>query len=211
MTLWDLDLGPVGQASLLLCMALGTGVAAADPLPLPATDFALKAKSRGGSEIDLVHSAGKMRVEVESPKGPGNMVGILDLKGNRMVMLVPNMSSKAVEIELPTDYSLGTISGAATGTRMGADQVAGQPCDLWKVDTPQDKGAGATVACITPDGIALRTETEIKGKKEVVFEAVSLTRGPQDPKAFQLPPGVQVIKVPKSAMGLPGLGGMPGR
>jgi len=68
---------------------------------------------------------------------------------------------------------------------------------------------GATSACITPDGIALRTEAEIQGTTRVLYEVESLKRGPQDPGLFQLPPGVKVMKVPQgkfgSMLGIPGV------
>ena len=60
---------------------------------------------------------------------------------------------------------------------------------------------------MTPDGIPLRTEIETKGKKQLVYEATSVTRGPQNPALFALPPGTQVMKVPPGAAGLmPALG-----
>ncbi|MFS8036566.1 hypothetical protein ACI7BZ_06285 [Xanthobacter sp. AM11] len=199
----------------LACQALAPQAARADPIPLPSVDFALKAGLRRGGSLDLAHSQGKMRVEMTRPNVPGSMIGIIDLKARRMVVRTPNLPNMAVEIELPPEYALGALSG--NGLRVGESQVAGEACDLWKMDGPTPAQAsiamGATVACITPDGIALRTEVDIKGKKQVLFEASQLTRGPQDPKLFQLPPGVQVVKVPKgkigAALGLQGFGGAP--
>lgn len=210
------------------CRTMGTGAfiaaavaglllisrgALADPVPLPTVDFALKADLRRGGTIDIAHSQGKMRVEITRQDVPGSMVGIVDLKARRMVVRTPNLPNMAVEIELPPEYVLGAITGS--GLRVGESQVSGQACDLWKMDasaaTRAKPGIGPTTACITLDGIALRTEMEINGKKQVMFEATQLTRGPQDPKLFQLPAGVQVIKVPKgkigAALGLPGFGG----
>ncbi|MDI4656346.1 hypothetical protein [Xanthobacter autotrophicus] len=202
--------------SVLAGPLLGAGVACADPVPLPTVDFALSADLRRGGSMDLAHSQGRMRVEMVKPNVPGSIVGIIDLKARRMVVRTPNLPNMAVEIELPPEYALGILNG--TGLRVGEGQVAGEPCDLWKLDAPLGAAGGAamgasvgpTTACITPDGIALRTEVEVQGKKQTVFEALKLTRAPQDPKLFQLPAGVQVIKVPKgkigSALGLPGLG-----
>lgn len=196
-------------------LAIGTFAAAssahADPLPLPSADFSLKADLKRGGTIDIAHSQGQMRVEIQKPNIPGSMVGIIDLKARTMVVRTPNLPNMAVEIELPAEYVLGALAGS--GLRVGEDKVAGEACDLWKID-PQIKSAlGPTTACITPDGIALRTEVEVKGAKQTVFEVTALARAPQDPKLFQLPPGVQVMKVPKgkigSALGLPGLGGAP--
>lgn len=183
--------------------------ARADPVPLPTTDFALKADLKRGGTIDIAHSQGKMRVEIQKPNIPGSMVGVIDLNARSMVVRTPNLPNMAVEIELPPEYVLGALTG--TGLRVGEDTVAGEACDLWKVDPQMKSALGPTTACITPDGIALRTAVEIKGTRQVVFEATSLTRAPQDQKQFQLPPGMQVMKVPKgkigAALGIPGLGG----
>lgn len=186
-------------------------LASADPVPLPTTDFSLKADLKRGGSIDIAHSQGRMRVEIQKPNVPGSMVGIIDLKARRMVVRTPNLPNMAVEIELPLEYVLGALSG--TGLRVGEDTVAGEACDVWKVDPQMKSALGPTTACITPDGIALRTVVEIKGTKQTVFEATSLTRAPQDQAQFQLPPGTQVVKVPKgkigAALGIPGLGGGP--
>ena len=186
-------------------------LAVADPVPLPTVDFALKASLRSGAAMDLAHSQGRMRVEMSGANIPGSIIGIIDLKARRMLVRAPNLPNMAVEIELPPEYALGALSG--NGIRVGEGQVAGEVCDLWKLEPPGTSRIGPTTACITPDGIAVRTEVEFQGRKQTVFEAQSLTRAPQDPKLFQLPPGVQVMKVPKgkigAALGLPGLGAPP--
>lgn len=205
-------IGPL-LAAAVAGQLLWPEAAHADPVPLPTVDFALKADLRRGGVLDLSHSQGKMRVEMTRANVPGSMIGIIDLKARRMVMRTPNLPNMAVEIELPPEYAIGAISG--NGLRVGESQVAGEACDVWKMDAPAAAPAniamGPTTACITPDGIALRTEMEIKGRKQVLFEATHLTRAPQDPKLFQLPAGVQVMKVPKgklgAALGLPNFGG----
>ncbi|MFG1374893.1 hypothetical protein V5F32_22155 [Xanthobacter oligotrophicus] len=202
----------VSLSAVLAGTLFGLDAACADPVPLPTVDFALSADLRRGGSMDLAHSQGKMRVEMTKPNVPGSIVGIIDLRARRMVVRTPNLPNMAVEMELPPEYALGALSGS--GLRVGESQVAGEACDLWKLDAPAGAvggvALGPTTACITPDGIALRTEVEVQGKKQTVFEALKLTRAPQDPKLFQLPSGVQVIKVPKgkigSALGLPNLG-----
>lgn len=199
----------VAAGALAIAALPPVSSAQADPLPLPTADFALKADLRRGGTIEIAHSQGRMRVEIQKPNIPGSMVGIIDLKARSMVVRTPNLPNMAVEIELPPEYVLGALAGS--GLWVGEDTVAGEPCDLWKVDPQMKSALGPTTACITPDGIALRTEVEIKGTKQTVFEATSLSRAPQDQKQFQLAPGMQVMKVPKgkigSALGIPGLGG----
>lgn len=207
------ETAPMRPAPMALAAALGAltllaaPAAFADPLPLPTTDFALDARMREAGTVKIAHSGGRMRVEMNNPKAPAPMVGILDLKGGKMVMMMPNLPKVAVEIELPQDYSIGAMTG--NGIRVGTSEVAGEACDLWRVEVPNNVAAGPTVACITPDGIALRAEMEYQGKKQVTFEATRVARGPQDPKLFSLPAGVQIMKVPKNAGGLPGVPGLP--
>ncbi|MFG1477144.1 hypothetical protein V5F53_00600 [Xanthobacter sp. V4C-4] len=198
--------GGTTLAGMGLGLCLGLGSAVADPLPLPTADFSLKASLPRGATMDLSHSQGRMRVEVSKPEVPGSVVGIIDLKARRMVMLAPNLPKMAVEIELPPEYVAGALTG--TGTKGGSSQVAGEPCDIWQVDPPLDRKIGPTQACITPDGIALRTEADIQGTRRILYEVTNLTRGPQDPRQFELPPGVKVMKVPQGKLG--GMLGLPG-
>lgn len=198
-----------GAGAVVVGLLTPLSPACADPVPLPTIDFSLKADLKRGGTIDIAHSQGRMRVEIQKPNIPGSMVGIIDLKARSMVVRTPNLPNMAVEIELPPEYLLGAVSG--TGLRVGEDTVAGEACDLWKVDPQMKSALGAVTACITPDGIALRTVVEIKGTKQTVFEVTSLTRAPQDQTQFSLPAGTQVMKVPKgklgAALGIPGLGG----
>ncbi|MEP9354918.1 hypothetical protein ABLE93_15120 [Xanthobacter sp. KR7-65] len=211
--------GPLMAAAvagpMALCGMLPGPPALADPLPLPSTDFSLKADLKRGGSLDVAHSQGRLRVEIMKPNLPGSVVSLIDLKARSMVVRTPNLANMALEIDLPAEYALGIFAGR--GQRIGeAQQVAGEPCDLWRVDPQVNSSVGPATACITPDGIALRTEVEIKGRKQTVFETTQLTRAAQDPKLFQLPPGVQVLKVPKGKLGaalgfggaIPGLGGL---
>lgn len=182
------------------------GPALADPLPTPTVDFALKAKLRDGGALDLSHSNGKMRMEMLPKASPAMVVGLIDLKTGKIVVMVPSMPKMAVQTDLPPEYNFASMTGA--GARVGTAEVAGEPCDLWKVETTATgSSVGPTTACITADGIALRTEVEVQGKPQVIYEATALTRGPQDARLFVMPTGVQTIKIPKgaSASALPSL------
>lgn len=202
--------------SAFLVLALASGIAGqspahADPLPMPTLDFALKAKLRDGGTLDLAHSNGKMRMEMQPKASPAMVVGLIDLKAGKIVVMVPSMPKMAVQTDLPPEYHFAALTGS--GTPMGRSTVAGEPCEIWKVETSvASASAGPTTACITPDGISLRTEVEIQGKQQLIYEATSVTRGPQDPHLFVMPTGVQTIKIPKgaSAAALPSLipGGM---
>lgn len=197
-----------------LAASAWAGTALADSLPMPSVDFSLKAKIKRNRTLDLAYSQSKMRVEMKGPKASAPIIGIIDFEAHKMLMMMPNVANMALEIEIPPEYAVGALSGE--GVRVGESQVAGEPCDLWKVDAETRKEVGKkigpTTACITADGIALRTEAEIDGHTRVLYEATEVTRGPQDPALFQLPPGVQVMNISKSKLGgalnLPGLGGL---
>lgn len=186
-------------------LAAGLGAAAADPLPYPSADFALKAVLRDGGSLDLAYADGRMRLELLPKSSPTLIVGIADLKSGKVALMVPSMPKMAMQTDLPPSFSFAALTGS--GTKTGTDTVAGETCDLWKIDpVPSQTTAGPTTACITADGIALRTHVEIQGKPQLVYEATALMRGPQDPRQFMVPHGVQTVKLPKSAVAaVPGL------
>ncbi|MFG1403154.1 hypothetical protein [Xanthobacter sediminis] len=183
-------------------LALGLGPALADPLPAPAGDFSLKARLPHGALAEMAYSQRRMRTEVSKPDVAGTMVALIELDTRRMVMLSPQMPKVALEMPMLPEYVVGIVTG--TGTRTGRSEVAGAPCDQWRIDPPAElKGKAVSLeACITPDGISLRAEVEIQGSRKMLYEATELVRGPQDPKLFALPPGVKVVKMPKDKLGL---------
>lgn len=186
----------------MLCLA--GGAAQAETLPMPQTDFALKAKVQQGTTMDLARSGNRLRIHLEGGKMPAPVLGIIDLKSFKMLMMLPDMPNAAVEAEVPPAYRSAFPRGE--GEKVGADQVAGIDCEVWRVEKSADLKTPAFV-CITADGIPLRTEVESKGKRQLVYEATALVRAPQKPDLFVPPPGTQVLKVPPGAANLlPGLG-----
>lgn len=172
----------------------------AAPLPMPTIDFAMTGKSMRGAAMDLAHHDGKMRVELKKPGANATVISIIDLKSAKMLMLVPNMSHMAMEVELPPQYAALTMQG--TGKKLGQAEVAGETCDLWQVDKA---GSSNTVACITEDGIALRTQADVGGTSRTIFEAQSVTRAPQSASLFSFPPDVQIVQLDgKMLNNLPG-------
>ena len=94
--------------SLGIAAVLGAGSAMAEPVPLPTMDFQVKARTMGKGEMTLHHqAAGKTRVEMQLPSMP-EIVGIIDLKTRKMLMIgaIPGMSSMAIEVGLGHDLHL---------------------------------------------------------------------------------------------------------
>ncbi|MGE4372591.1 MAG: hypothetical protein AB7E29_06755 [Xanthobacter sp.] len=174
------------------------------PLPLPTTDFAVKARSMNGSDMDLAYHEGMMRVDVRPQNRDIHITGIIELQAGKMVMLMPNLPNMALEMALPPQYAVTALQG--TGKKLGQSEIAGETCDLWLLDKTAQ--AGRTIACITADGIALRTQIENKGNVRTVYEVTRLTRAPQDPEQFELSEDVKVVQMSKDTLG--GLSALPG-
>lgn len=190
----------LGLALGLVASAIVGTPATAEPVPMPQTDYAAKGRFAGGGEISVRHRAGKMRLDFTVAGAPVTMTGIVDLGSRKVLMTMPIPGAKtALEIDLADGGSFGQAVGE--GRRTGSATVAGERCDTWEID---GKGAGKAVACVTADGIHLRTEVENDGKRQTVMEIGGLTRGPQDPKLFELPPGTQITKAPAGMNVLPG-------
>lgn len=175
----------------------------ADPVPLPAIDYQAKAKLVHDGTMVIKHSNGRVRVEMEIPAAPQAIVGIINLKTKKMVMLVPipGMTTTAIEIDFGNDAAFGQVLGE--GRMVGNASVAGERCALWEVAGGESKEKA--VACLSADNIPLRTQARIDGKFQTIFEVTEITRTPQNPADFELPAGVRVMKLPKGLKGIPGI------
>lgn len=182
-------------------VALGQGVPAApeQPLPLPATDYVATARLAGDGQGTFRHRQGRLRVEFTVPGMPVSVTGFLDLGARRIVVMSPVPGTRsAMEFDLGEEPGFGTALGS--GRRAGTARVAGEACDLWAIAVP--RAEGPVTACITADGITLRTQATVRGKVETVLEVTELKRERQDPQAMQPPADVRVIRVPGGWRGL---------
>lgn len=187
-----------GLAIVAAMFGMPVGGASAEPLPRPAIDYSLTARTADHGEMTLAHSHGLMRVEIDQSSVPGTFTGIIDFSRSRMLVMaaLPGMDRMAADIDMPADFAVLDIAG--DGTRNGVDKVAGEVCDVWR---SLEKRSGALIdSCVTPDGITLRAVADVNGKKTVMFEAEKLTRGPQDPALFKLPKGVKPTRLPGGLM-----------
>jgi hypothetical protein len=184
----------------LISISCASG-ATADPLPIPNVDYASKAKMTGGITMSSRHSNGKLRVEMQVPGMPQGMVAYIDLRAKKgvTVMSVPGMGNMAMEIDIGDGEEYGVAVGK--GKRVGSATVAGESCELWEVEGDRrDVKKAEAVVCITSDSIPLRMEANLSGKREVVFEVVEFSRGPQDPKQLTPPANLQPMRVPKGML-----------
>lgn len=187
-----------GAAGLSLLVAV---TASAEPLPMPSIDYSTKATVAGGATMLSRHSKGKLRVEMQVPGMPQPMTSYIDLNAKKGVAVIsaPGMPAMAMEIEFGDGEEYGVAVGQ--GKRIGTAVVAGEPCNLWQIESSQkEMKEAAAVTCVTADSIPLRMEATVDGKREVVLEVTELLRGPQDPKLFTLPSNLKVMRVPKGGM-----------
>lgn len=177
------------------------GGLAAEPLPRPQADYRLTARTIEDGRMNISRDdAGRLRVELSRPGTFGSMTGLIDAARNRMLMIVsfPGMEGRAIDMEVPADFSMIDLGGQ--GTRTGVDVVAGEPCDVWRT---QERRSGTLIdSCITPDGITLRAVADVNGTRTVVFEALEVSREEQDPALFDLPKGVKVTRLPSAMKSL---------
>jgi hypothetical protein len=184
--------------------------AISEPLPQPRTDFEASSKGPAGTTFVYRHHEGKLRVDMKVPSAQVAATSLVDIAGRKVVAMVgPATSGVAVELDL-NEAEFGLLPGLLDAKRVGATTVAGEPCYLWEVTYPPSRSAtraalpSASIACITPDGIPMRTETVTKGTHQVVMEAMTVTRVAQDPNLFVVPPGTKIMKAPAAMQGLLG-------
>lgn len=170
--------------------------AMAEPVPLPTADFEATATTLGGATMTMHHSGDKARVEMDVGI---TLTGFMDLKTRKMFMIgaIPGLSNMAVEVGIG-DASYGQVYG--NGKRIGEDSVAGEPCQLWEMETAKHDNkytSGPVIVCLSQDHIPLRTQATIDGKLKTITEITQLKRVQQDPALFVMPKGVKVMKMPK--------------
>ena len=175
---------PVGQMLLTLLALWPAAAIAAEPLPLPSVDYAAHGTFIGGGTMTIRHHGGTLRTDMTMPGTPMPMTGYFDLATKKALMVVSTPAGPmAMEVNLADQVGYGAMTG--TGVREGRDAVAGEPCDIWRIETSRPEEP--VRSCITADGIALRTDAVVGGKSQTVFEIAGVTRGAQNPADLRMP------------------------
>lgn len=198
-----LPLQPVRTAltAAAVCIAFSVTIARAEPVPLPTIDYEANAKISDAAEMLIRHSKGRVRVEFSIPGTNQPIIGIADLNTKKMVMIakIPGLDQiNAFEIDFGEDLGLGQVVGE--GRRVGTSTAGGESCTLWEITAK----TGKATACIGADNILLKTEAEIAGQQQAVFEVTKVNRRPQNPADFEVPAGVNVVRLPKG-LKIPGM------
>ena len=128
-------------------------------------------------------ATGRLRVDPPAQ----DMYMVVDYRAKRMMVVRP--SDRAV---LDLDASGTGLPGAPSDgqfARQTTETIAGLGCTNWQT---VDAGGAPAVICFTPDGVMLRASRD----GQLLLQAISVSYGPQDASAFELPAGYHRIKPP---------------
>ncbi|MCB1481161.1 MAG: hypothetical protein KDJ55_04145 [Rhodobiaceae bacterium] len=183
-------------SAIILAGTFSAQNAAAEPAPLPQTDFTAQWDVTGApdqmkpSRFSYSSSLNKMRIDMNM-EGQ-QMTVIRDMGNGSSLMWSSMMPGMAMRVDTGKDIKL---EGEPTGR---TDTVSGENCEIWLSHNAE--------VCITADGIPVRT---IGGG--VTATMTQIDRSAQDTGQFEAPAGMQVMDMPQGMGGLGGMGaGMPG-
>ncbi|WP_375284393.1 hypothetical protein [Marinicauda pacifica] len=175
---------------------LGVSSTSAQDVTIPQSDYWMSATVQAEGErvpMDLRHHDGKVRLETTFQEQEA--VVLLDMHGEEATVLVDSPAMKMAMIIPASEANFAPAAPENLPEPMGSAVVAGESCDIYRVDDPNTGEQGDM--CMTSDSIVLRLESE----GETLFEADALERADQDPSLFEVPPGYQVMRMPAGAGG----------
>lgn len=114
---------------------------------------------------------------------------VMTAAGQRRVAFFFPLSPGQASPPLPLD--LVDLQATAKLNRIGAANVAGRPCNLWRYNGYLNRSG---IVCATSDGIVLQLTPD--GRHSPLFSVVSITFARQDPRWFTIPPDYQVASLP---------------
>ncbi|MBC6980884.1 hypothetical protein [Caulobacter sp. 17J80-11] len=117
---------------------------------------------------------------------------VMTAAGRRRLAVLFPLPQQEVNAPLPLDMSM---FADARLNRLGAANVAGRPCTVWRYSGYV--GSNGT-ACATADGVVLQFKPD--GRRTPLFQATAITFARQDSTWFNVPPDYQMAV-------LPGMGG----
>lgn len=177
-------------------LTLGAAASAQDAM-MPQSDYWMSTTvDADGRQLpmEMSHNDGTMRIET-SFEGQQAVI-LLDMMAEDATILIDAQGMR-MAMDIPASEADYTPEAPdSLPDPIGSDTVAGEPCDIYRVDDPDTGETGDM--CMTEDAIILRVESE----GQVVFEAEEFERGPQDPSLFEVPEGYQRMQMPS------GMGGM---
>jgi hypothetical protein len=194
--------GGVMAFMLAAVLAVMSPAASAGELPLVQAPFSADSSfAAGGMTIDgkIWQQDGKRRQEMTMQGQIQTMIIRPDLGLMYMIMPGTNMAMEmALSPEMAgADYEqiLGLDPKA-----VGEETVSGLQTTKYRIESDTDDVAGRMTghSWITEDGIVVKMEAEVMVDgtlQGVSFLLQNVQRGPQDPALFELPAGLQVMKM----------------
>jgi hypothetical protein len=147
--------------------------------------------TRDGKTLPVVMQRDHHKMRMEFDTDRGHTISIIDPDANEYIAIVTT-NGQTMGMRMHDASTMNDISGAwrdaaAKSHRAGDCAVAGEHGQVW--ESVDDGGANPRSACVTSDGILLRTTDN----GATTWEATSITRGPQPADAFHAPAGVRLM------------------
>jgi Domain of unknown function (DUF4412) len=180
---------------LLLATAAATQAAAQDRPPVnPTRDVAVTYRIEGGGQsgemrLAWLNAAQTLRADLPG----GSAWSLTDMRSGRIVMV---MDAQRAAMEIPRDTASGAgpiqPSPTARFTRAGTETILGQRCTIWRMEDGGHRGE----ACVTEDGVMLRSRGSSPGGPAGAMTATAIDLGPQDPARFRVPTDYRTMPMP---------------
>jgi hypothetical protein len=198
---------PRGCAMAFMLAAVMAVMSPAAPLSaseLPRVQAPFSADSTfaaGGMTIDgkIWQQDGKRRQEMSVQGQNQTMIMRPDLGVMYMIMPGTNM---AMEMALSPEMAGADYEQilALSPQAVGEETVSGLPTTKYRIESDAGSVAGQMTgySWITEDGIVVKMEAEVMVDgtlQNINFLLQNVQRGPQDPALFELPAGLQVMKM----------------
>lgn len=153
--------------------------------------------------VTIYRDGRKTRIDMTAP-GAGQGAIVFDQTSGEAVFLMSQagqqlaMKMPPADVPKAAEDAWAKPAGAGfVGACAGAGEVGGE----WALS----EGGVARSACVTADGIILRT----KEGDRIVWETTAISRGPQDAALFVVPEGVKIVDVSGLMSGLKGMAEKP--
>ena len=187
-------------AAVFLFLGLAFPVLAGE-LPSAQPPFSADSRFEGGGMVmegKVWHLDGKRRQEMTFQGANQVMILRPDLGVMYMIMAGTGM---AMEMPLsPGMASMGYDNVRALQPRaVGEETVSGLATTKYRIDHSEPDGSMTGHSWITDDGIMVKMEGEVSAEGQVEpigFLLTNIQRGDQNPSLFELPAGLQVMKMP---------------
>jgi hypothetical protein len=190
------------RAALLVTIGLvpfWPAMAQERPPDVPTRDVSVTYQVQGGQPgggpqtIRMTYKAAgdKMRIDEDHVEST-----IMDGSARRTLVL-NNQQRIYFQVPYDPEQERGAMPPGLNFSRAGNDTVAGLPCTVWRAQ----QGSNSSTACLTADGVMLRTEEPGPGGAAQRMVATSVDYAPQPDGLFVPPAGYRRVQPPAMPQG----------